>query len=48
MKVIILGAGLIGGPMAIDLAKDKDLEVTVADINIEALQKFKDKKIKTF
>lgn len=38
MKIIILGAGLIGKPMAIDLAKDKNNQVTVADIN-EASQK---------
>jgi len=31
MKVIVLGAGLVGKPMAIDLAKD--FEVTVADIS---------------
>jgi saccharopine dehydrogenase-like NADP-dependent oxidoreductase len=31
MKIIILGAGLVGGPMAIDLAKDSQFEVTLAD-----------------
>lgn len=36
MKIIILGAGLIGSPMAIDLAKDKEFEVSVADINKSA------------
>lgn len=30
-KVIVLGAGLIGKPLAIDLASDKNFEVTVAD-----------------
>ncbi len=40
MKIIILGAGLIGSPMAIDLAKDKEFEVSVADINKHALSKF--------
>jgi lysine 6-dehydrogenase len=39
MKVIVLGAGLVGSPMAIDLAKDERFNVTVADINEEALQK---------
>ncbi len=39
MKVIVLGAGLVGGPMAIDLAKDSNLDVTVADINDAALTK---------
>jgi len=31
MKIIVLGAGLIGGPMAIDLAKDPRFEVTLTD-----------------
>jgi len=39
MKVIVLGAGLVGGPMAIDLAKDSKFEVSVADINGQALKK---------
>jgi len=38
MKVIVLGAGLVGGPMAIDLSKDPAFEVTVADINPGALE----------
>ncbi|MEI6122149.1 MAG: saccharopine dehydrogenase C-terminal domain-containing protein [Bacteroidota bacterium] len=33
MKVIVLGAGLVGGPMAIDLAKDGKFEVAIADIS---------------
>lgn len=33
MKVIVLGGGLVGTPMAIDLAKDNEFEVSVADIN---------------
>jgi lysine 6-dehydrogenase len=41
MNIIILGAGLVGGPMAIDLAKDKKHTVTVADINEDALEKLK-------
>ncbi|OQX79577.1 MAG: saccharopine dehydrogenase [Bacteroidetes bacterium 4484_249] len=36
MKVIVLGCGLVGAPMALDLAKDKEFEVTVADINEDA------------
>jgi len=39
MKIIVLGAGLIGGPMAIDLAKDKNFDITLADINKEVLNK---------
>ena len=39
MKVIVLGAGLVGTPMAIDLAKDKKFDITLADINVKALNK---------
>jgi lysine 6-dehydrogenase len=41
MKVIILGAGLIGAPMAIDLSKDEKYKVTVADYDDDALHKVK-------
>ncbi len=37
MKIIVLGAGLVGGPMAIDLAKEDQFDVTVADIDRTAL-----------
>ena len=37
MKIIILGAGLVGGPMAMDLAAEPSFEVTVADRDQEAL-----------
>lgn len=40
MKIIVLGAGLVGGPMALDLAGDAGFEVSVADINIDNLTKF--------
>ncbi len=40
MKVIVLGAGLVGAPMAVDLAKDNEFEVTVADIDRSSLEKF--------
>ena len=43
MKVIVLGAGLVGGPMAIDLSKDASFEVTVAGINKLALQNLVDR-----
>lgn len=36
-KVVVLGAGLVGGPIALDLARD--FEVVVADINQDALRK---------
>lgn len=39
MNILVLGAGLVGGPMAMDLAKDGEIEVTVADISTEALSK---------
>jgi lysine 6-dehydrogenase len=39
-KVIVLGAGLVGAPMALDLAKDGEFEVTVADVNQAAIDKF--------
>ena len=41
MKTIILGAGLIGRPMAVDLAADPRFDVTVADINDEALRRLR-------
>ncbi len=41
MKIIILGAGLVGGPMAIDLNNDDKFEVTVADYSEEALNSIK-------
>jgi saccharopine dehydrogenase-like NADP-dependent oxidoreductase len=39
MKIIILGAGLVGSPMALDLAADPDFRVTVADRDAQALKK---------
>jgi lysine 6-dehydrogenase len=39
MKIIVLGAGLVGSPMAMDLAKDPRFGVTVADMNPDALEK---------
>ena len=41
-KIIILGSGLVGAPMAIDLAHDRQFAVSVADIDPEALQKYQD------
>ena len=38
-KIIVLGSGLVGAPMALDLAKDPQFDVTVADISAESLQK---------
>ena len=39
MKVIVLGAGLVGKPMAMDLAGDTGFEVGLADISATALSK---------
>lgn len=41
MKVIVLGAGLVGAPMAIDLNRDERFEVTVADYSKDALNSIK-------
>ena len=43
MKIIILGAGLVGAPMAIDLNKDSEFDVTVVDYSAKALQSIKAK-----
>ncbi len=37
MKILVLGAGLVGGPMAVDLAATPEFDVTVADSNEAAL-----------
>ena len=47
MKIIVLGAGLVGKPMALDLSYEKDFEVTVADISEKNLSSFEGKNIKT-
>jgi lysine 6-dehydrogenase len=39
MNIIVLGAGLVGGPMAIDLAKDPQFKVALADVNPGSLSK---------
>jgi len=40
MKIIVLGSGLVGRPMALDLAKEDGFEVTVADRDQKALNLF--------
>ena len=42
-KIIILGAGLVGKPIALDLANDSDFNVTVADIDRTKLRAIKQK-----
>ena len=37
MKIVVLGAGLVGGPMSLDLAEDPQFEVTAVDSNPDAL-----------
>ena len=44
-KIVVLGAGLVGGAMAIDLSRDHD--VTSVDINTEALERLKQQGIRT-
>jgi saccharopine dehydrogenase-like NADP-dependent oxidoreductase len=39
MKIVVLGAGLVGAPMALDLAKSDGFDVTVADLRDEALER---------
>ncbi|NOZ61093.1 MAG: saccharopine dehydrogenase [Calditrichaeota bacterium] len=43
MKVVVLGAGLVGGPLAIDLAKDENFDVAVVDRDEKQLQAIKSK-----
>ncbi len=37
MKITVLGAGLVGFPMALDLSKDENFSVTICDIRKERL-----------
>ena len=41
MEIIVLGAGLVGAPMAIDLNRDDKFEVTVVDYSDDALNNIK-------
>lgn len=40
MQVVVLGAGLVGRPIALNLALEKNLAVTAVDVNSESLRKF--------
>jgi lysine 6-dehydrogenase len=42
MRIIVLGAGLVGGAMARDLAADRDFEIVVADVDPANLDRLKD------
>jgi len=39
MNVLVLGCGLVGRPMALDLANEESFNVTVADLNLKNLKK---------
>jgi lysine 6-dehydrogenase len=39
MNILVLGAGQIGRPMAVDLSKEKEFDVTVVDLNQNNLDK---------
>src|SRR4030066_597911 len=41
MKITILGAGLVGGPMARDMSADKEAKVTAVDVSSKALDRLK-------
>jgi saccharopine dehydrogenase-like NADP-dependent oxidoreductase len=41
MNIVVLGCGLVGGPMALDLAAESRFDVTVADINGAALERIR-------
>lgn len=43
MKIVVLGGGLVGGPMAVDLSKDDSLDVTVVDLKADVLAHLKAK-----
>jgi saccharopine dehydrogenase-like NADP-dependent oxidoreductase len=47
-SVIILGAGLVGRPMALDLLLNDEYEVGIADFSEKALAKFNNTKAKTY
>lgn len=39
-NIVVLGAGLVGAPMALDLAREKGIRVTAVDASAQALEKF--------
>jgi len=39
VKILVLGAGLVGRPMAIDLGKDRGFQVSIVDLNKKNLDK---------
>ncbi len=48
-QIVVLGSGLVGGPIALDLANNPQFKVMVADMNQDALRRVaKDERIQTF
>jgi lysine 6-dehydrogenase len=47
MRITVLGSGLVGGPIAIDLSNDPRFSITAADSSDEALQRLKRHNVKT-
>jgi len=45
-NILVLGSGLVGGPIALDLARDKTFSVSIADINRNALERIRDERIR--
>ncbi|MGB5629246.1 MAG: saccharopine dehydrogenase NADP-binding domain-containing protein, partial [Woeseiaceae bacterium] len=43
MRVVVLGGGLVGGPMAVDLAEDGEFQVTVVDRDQACLDAIREK-----
>jgi len=46
-KIIVLGAGLVGKPIALDLANDQNFEVAIADLDNNKLHDIGDERIQT-
>jgi lysine 6-dehydrogenase len=44
-KIIVLGSGLVGAPMCIDLAKESDFDVTAVDINKASLKSLEERNL---
>lgn len=42
-RIVVLGSGLVGGPMAADLAREDRFEVTAVDVSEEALKRLTEK-----
>jgi lysine 6-dehydrogenase len=44
-KIIVLGTGLVGAPMCMDLAKESDFEVAAVDINRASLKRLEERNL---